>query len=108
MQYEQHFREVSENINNNIREALEEVGKFGTAEAQARTPVDTGNLRRSLCYKHDGKNRVDIGTNVDYAEYVHNGTSRQHAQPFIKDAIMQNISEINNIISSFLSRVGGD
>lgn len=106
MKYEAHFNEAKENIKENIFKALEEVGKFTTAESQARTPVDTGNLRRSHGYKINGEDRVDIGTNVDYAPYVHNGTSRQKAQPFLKDAIMQNINEINSIIKDNLSKVG--
>lgn len=106
MKYEKHFDVAKENITESILDALEEIGKFGTAEAQARTPVLTGNLRRSLGYKHDGENRVDIGTNVDYAEYVENGTSRQKAQHYLRDAIMQNISEINNIIKKHLGEVG--
>lgn len=106
MQYEQNFDKAKNKINISILEALEEIGKFGTAEAQIRTPVLTGNLRRSLGYKNDGENRVDIGTNVDYAEYVENGTSRQKAQHYLRDAIMQNISEINSIIKKHLKKVG--
>ena len=33
------------------------------------------------------KNSVIIGTNVDYASYVHNGTSRRDGRPFITEGI---------------------
>lgn len=105
-EYKSNFSNLKNRLDNSVNEALEEIGRFGTAETQARTPVDTGNLRRSEGYKTNGKDEVDIGTNIEYAEYVHNGTSKQKAQPFIKDAIIQNINEINNIIKKHLSKVG--
>ena len=105
MAYEKHFDEAKENIGNAICDALEEIGVFGTGESQAITPVDTGKLRRSMGHKTNNKDTVYIGTNMDYAPYVHEGTSRQKAQPFIKDAVMNNLDEIQNIIEKHLSKV---
>lgn len=107
MTYEKNFDKGKEDIKNGIIEALEEIGLFCTAEAQLRTPVKTGNLRRSITHKaNKDENVVNIGTNVDYAEYVHEGTSKQKAQAFIRDAVIQNINEINNIIKKHLGEVG--
>lgn len=75
--------------------ALEAVGMLVEAEAKLRTPVDTGTLRRSISNQVDESDkRVDIGSNCEYAVYVHEGTSTQKAQPFIKDGVMENIAEI--------------
>ncbi|MCW6085578.1 MULTISPECIES: HK97-gp10 family putative phage morphogenesis protein [Clostridium] len=118
MKYENHFNEAKKNINNSILDALEEIGKFGVAESQARTPVGKyppnsgrsgGNLRRSQTYQtSEGNKRVDIGVTKEapYGIFVHEGTSKQKAQPFLRDAIMQNVSEINNIIKKHLGKVG--
>lgn len=35
------------------------------------------------------KNTVVVGSNVEYAEYVHNGTSRMAARPFLREGIDQ-------------------
>ena len=80
-------------------------GKYGIPSA-----VDTGRLRASISFitptqkgggevgtpngkpqdKLSGsaeKNTVVVGSNVEYAEYVHNGTSRMEARPFLREGI---------------------
>lgn len=82
-------------------------GKYNIPSA-----VDTGRLRASISFitetesgdsgmsvpssmpkdKLGGKadkNTVVIGSNVEYAEYVHNGTSRMAARPFLREGIDQ-------------------
>lgn len=72
--------------------------------------VDTGRLRASISWitKYDKgdsgqsspnskagdkltgsaeKNTVVVGSNVEYAEYVHNGTSRMAGRPFLREGI---------------------
>lgn len=73
--------------------------------------VDTGRLRASISFitptdKGDSgqpkpanaqagdeltgtaeKNTVVVGSNVEYAEYVHNGTSRMAGRPFLREGI---------------------
>lgn len=61
-----------------------------TAEGNAKrvTPVLTGTLRRSITHRVEstGSHGV-IGTNVEYARYVHDGTSRMQARPFLRQGI---------------------
>lgn len=82
-------------------------GKYNIPSA-----VDTGRLRASISFitetesgdsgmsvpssapkdKLSGKaekNTVIVGSNVEYAEYVHNGTSRMAARPFLREGIDQ-------------------
>ncbi|WP_050607262.1 HK97-gp10 family putative phage morphogenesis protein [Clostridium niameyense] len=107
MKYEAHFEEVEKCLTENIFKALTDIGNLVKAESKLRCPVETGILRRSVGYRTNKEDAyVVVGTNVDYSPYVHNGTSRQKAQPFLKDAIMQNINEINSIIKDNLSKVG--
>lgn len=72
--------------------------------------VDTGRLRASISFitptdkgggevgtpngkpqdKLSGsaeKNTVVVGSNVEYAEYVHNGTSKMEGRPFLREGI---------------------
>ena len=80
-------------------------GKYSVPPA-----VDTGRLRASISFitptqsggsgmavpegkpkdKLSGnadKNMVVVGSNVEYAEYVHNGTSKMAARPFLREGI---------------------
>ena len=81
-------------------------GKYDTAPA-----VDTGRLRASISFitptkKGDSgqpkpanaqasdeltgtaeQNTVVVGSNVEYAEYVHNGTSKMAGRPFLREGI---------------------
>lgn len=102
--YEKNFSVVLDKINGNMEGTLKEIGKTITGESQSRSPVDTGRLRRETSYEtRDGE--VLIGTNVEYAENVHNGTSKQRAQPYIQDAVMSNMDVIRDIAKKFNSRV---
>lgn len=49
-----------------------------------------------------GKEAVYIGTNVEYAPYVHEGTDRMAPNRFLKNAIEKNKSEFEQIISQVL------
>ena len=82
-------------------------GRYNVAPA-----VDTGRLRASISFITAGgekgdsglatppngksgdklsgsveKNSVIVGSNVEYAEYVHDGTSRMDGRPFLREGI---------------------
>lgn len=78
--------------------ALEAIGMEAQGDAARLCPVDTGRLRNSITHAidSDGKAAV-IGTNVEYALYVHEGTSRHKGQPFLTDAVTQNAGKYRRI-----------
>jgi HK97 gp10 family phage protein len=58
--------------------------------AKARCPVKTGRLRSSINHRVEtsGKGIVAIiGTNVEYAIYVHEGTRYMTGRPFLVDGL---------------------
>lgn len=60
------------------------------AAATRLCPVDTGRLRASLSYDvgEDAQGPLGIvGSNVEYAAMVELGTSRSHAQPYLRPAL---------------------
>ena len=91
--------------------------------------VDTGLLRNSITYAlhgksankgsyhsddnsksgsysgtaDDSKNAVYIGSNVEYAAYVHYGTTRMTPNRFLENAMERHQEEYKNIIQSELS-----
>ena len=59
-------------------------------EADRTVPVDTGFLKRTRYIRRLGFGkfgRYRLGYSAFYAKYVHDGTSRQAAQPWLQRAI---------------------
>lgn len=71
------------------------------------SPVDTGRMRASigtsLGVLDKGLTSV-VQTNVFYAVFVHEGTSRIKARPFMRQAAEQNMQRIGNIYSREIGR----
>lgn len=65
--------------------ALEEIGLVAEGYAKATCPVDTGRLRNSVTHLLKGYDCF-IGTNVEYAPYVEEGTSRMKGKHFLRKA----------------------
>ena len=110
-----------------VDKALNEVGLQAVNYASLLSAVDTGRLKNSITYAtstypgqgsytDDDGNAFDdataafqpisgevfVGTNVEYAPYVEEGTSRTKAQPFLKPAIENHISEYEQIFETHL------
>jgi HK97 gp10 family phage protein len=78
---------------NAARSALEAMGAACMQVAQPNCPVQTGYLKNSHRYVVES-DHVDVGVTADYGGHVHNGTSRQKAQPWLKDAAEANRESI--------------
>lgn len=57
-----------------VREALINSCLLVEAEAKELCPVDDGPLRQSITFEIVDDNTGAVGTNVEYAPYVHQGT----------------------------------
>jgi hypothetical protein len=105
MGYKSFKNEVKIALSQAKKDASNEIGMLVTSEAQLRTPVLTGTLRRGETFDliEDG---VRVGSNVPYDVYVefsHNGKN-EHWQP----AVYDNISEIESIVEKYLkNKLGG-
>ena len=75
------------------RAALEAMGAACMQVARPNCPVQTGYLKNSHRYVVGG-DHVDIGVTAEYGGHVHNGTTRQSAQPWLKDAAEANRNSI--------------
>lgn len=67
--------------------------------------VDTGNMGRSIGYEVSG-DTAWIGPSAFYAGYVHGGTKKMPARPFI-GVSESNRSEIEKVIEAFMTRALG-
>lgn len=86
--------------------ALDDVGLHLQGEAADELEneprrVDTGRLKGSITHQVDGHTLL-VGTAVEYAPYVHEGTYRMTANPFIKNAFDRNIDQVERYIVEHL------
>lgn len=75
-------------LDGDVSDLLEQLGVDIEASATAACPVDTGHLRDSLEHEVDG-DTLRVGTNVDYAAYVEEGTRHMAPQPYLRPALYQ-------------------
>lgn len=125
--------EAKEEKDDAVKRALLECGMLMEANAKLNLEtdprrVDTGRLRNSITYAtsefagkgfysdnefhsySDGasidkpkEEEVYVGTNVEYAEYVHEGTYQMASNAFLKNAVAEHVDEYRAIILQELS-----
>lgn len=97
---ENNMAKVQANIGNSIVRALEKIGITAENYAAQRCPVDTGRLRASITHiLMPDESAVYIGTNVEYAQAVELGTSKQKAQPYLKPAATDHKDKYQKILN---------
>lgn len=68
--------------------------------------VDTGTLFDSIQFDVQKASQnaytVNVGTDVDYAQYVHDGTYKLEGRPFITDGIMNSAEKQEEIYNQLL------
>lgn len=95
---ENNIKVVQSSMAESITAALEEMGLVAEGAAKRICPVDTGRLRNSITHALMGNDSVAIGTNVEYAPYVHEGTSRHKGVPFLTQAAQSNKGRFESIL----------
>lgn len=104
-----HSDEYKRQLVEQLPAALEAIGIHIEGEAKEElenTPrrIDTGNLRNSITHEvSESENAVYVGTNVEYALYVHEGTSRMEANRFLTNAVDRNKDQINQYLMDALT-----
>lgn len=130
----QNINNASQAIQELIKEALEKSLQTIENQAKRECPVDDGQLRASITHKTDQFKGV-VGTNTEYAAYVHEGTgifvsggrttpwtyksadgkfhrtSGQKGKPFLKDALESEKTKVEQIFKDVCKveniRMGG-
>lgn len=79
-----------------IKNDLNELGNNIIKDAKANVPVRSGALKKSLSFKtninSDDSFKITI-SELSYGKYVNSGTRKQKAQPFLTNAVEQNLPE---------------
>lgn len=90
-----HSADVLRMIAANVSRALTAMGTVAVGQivrtmqrAYWRPIWLTGDLQRDVNYEaHESEHSVDVGNSLNYATYVHEGTSRMRGRPYITDAL---------------------
>ena len=108
--YKDHSKEVLAMMNTNEGRALTAIGMAAVEqvtnymEHEYGEPIKiTGDLKGDVNFKVRAADReVDIGNSLNYAIWVHNGTRRMEARPYLKDAITENTQMWKEIAAEHL------
>lgn len=107
--YKSNYKNVVKSLDNASNLTLQAVGGSARGFVQAVTPVGQypndstrvgGSLKASIDFKVVDKKSVYIGSTLmseDYPIYVHKGTSKMAAQPYIHDGVMGNLIQLKKI-----------
>ncbi len=90
---------AEKNFNEAIRKAIMVI----EGQSKTNTPVDTGRLRGSHRMAFS-KLRGEVGPDTNYMVYVHEGTSRMRARPFLENAVKSKNGEIQTIFEEALQK----
>ena len=91
-------------LRNSITYAI--AGYEAHVKSYRRDNVSGGATQKRAKHQYSGAadgqkdEAVYIGTNVEYAPYVENGTSRQKARPFLKPAATEHNSEYKSLMEN--------
>lgn len=67
--------------------------------AKRRVPKKTGTLSRSIHQESESDLGVVVGTDVSYARWVEEGTVKMKARPYLRPALSENKTRIQNNVA---------
>ncbi len=92
---------VEKDVSKLIKNTLHNIER----DAKKQCPVDTGRLRGSITTNIISTYSGEVGTNVEYAEYVEYGTRYQSAQPYFEPAVEKNEDKFNDALDEIIERL---
>lgn len=97
---EEKLREIMERAAQSALSAMGEEAVRLTRERMrcgyARPILDSGALMADVRWCLRGTRAVDVGNTLPYAAYVHNGTERQAARPYLRDALQSGADRLRD------------
>ena len=108
--FKDNSKQVLSTMENSIKKALTALGQaivevtVDYMQKKYSKPIYlTGDLIRSISFDVDlAGQKVIVGSVQNYAQWVHNGTARMPARPFLRDAMLDNVEIWNEIVQEYL------
>lgn len=107
--------QVLRQMRQNVKAALTAMGATGVElvvqhmqHGYGRPIWQTGDLQRDVNYEVEasGENTVDVGSSLEYATYVHEGTYKMKGRPYLRDALASsnsaNVRALREVAEEYL------
>lgn len=101
---------LADEIFEEVSDYVEKTAYKIEADAKKNAPVDTGRLRSSIDtdVERDSKSiKAEIGTDVEYAETIEYGSSKQKAQPYMNPSFNKNANKFQDEIKKIIDKEMG-
>ncbi len=95
---------ISKSIENEVKKAAFEVEREAKKNITDFPAVDTGTLRGSIEADKKDEFHYEVGTKIEYAEYVEFGTHKMRARPYLGNAIATIRQKYPNLIKEGVKR----
>lgn len=99
-------------MNGNVERALEAMGEKAVnlilhqmRQGYGKPIRQTGDLQRDVNFDVNiASQSVTVGNSLEYAPYVHDGTSKIGGRPYIRDALMGDVhtSQLRKVAEAYL------
>ncbi|MFA5378774.1 MAG: hypothetical protein WC455_23685 [Dehalococcoidia bacterium] len=113
MSFTDNSGKVKDQLGGNVKAALAAMGIEATGlinrqmQSGYGAPIrQTGDLMRDVSYEvgNSSPDTVDVGNSLEYAPFVHEGTSKLSGRPYIKDAIMDGKDRLKQVAENELKK----
>ena len=95
----EHF-DIDEIVERELASTAKDIEK----SAKRNAPVDTGTLRDSIKSEAKGL-EANIGSDCRYAGYVHDGTYKMAARPFLDSAAEKELEDFDDKLADEIERL---
>lgn len=89
-------------VANVLVEAVQDKMLFGYSTAILKTGALFDSIEASPGKASQNTYGVNVGSNLSYASYVHDGTSKMGGRPFIRDGVMDAGDKIRETLSQII------
>ena len=79
---------------------MDKIGQVALARSLPKVPIRTGELYQSVGMRSDATTATLYAT-AEHAGFVHEGTSRMAARPFLRMGIEDSLGEIEDLVRQF-------
>jgi HK97 gp10 family phage protein len=86
MQSRNDLPRIASRLDKALSQVLKKTSFRILGKAKINCPKDTGHLANSIEVKVEGPTKTTIGTPVEYAPYVHDGTRHMKGRAFLTEA----------------------
>lgn len=101
------IQQMREEAKRQKRELITKITFIAEGHSKEETPVDTGNLRRSENSRIVSDEEGRVGTNVEYARWVHDGTARSAPNPYFTRGLERTRPEVEPLLKAAGEKITG-